>query len=82
MSADLGNAGAMLCYGLCLARGQGVEEDRVAAARWLKMSADLGDSAGMRNYGANGRGVVQDVVAAARYYKTSADLGYSDGMGN
>jgi TPR repeat protein len=47
MSADLGYARASFSYGGCLSRGEGIEQDLISAARYYKISADLGASDGM-----------------------------------
>jgi hypothetical protein len=56
-------------YGVCLENGEGVETDLASAARYFKMSADIGNSDGMSNYGwflANGQGLEQDLASAVR----------------
>jgi TPR repeat protein len=83
MAADLGNTDAVYEYGRCLAKGLGIEQDEVSAARYFKVAADLGNNSAMCEYAsclAVGRGVTREHVSAARYSKESADLSDADAM--
>ena len=44
MAADQGEARGRFNYGLCLANGQGVEQDVCEAVRYYKMAADQGEA--------------------------------------
>jgi TPR repeat protein len=73
----------MLDYGLCFAKGEGVDKDLVSAASYYKMAADLGNVVAMVNSGVClelGEGTEKDLVAAARYCRTTDALGNASGL--
>jgi TPR repeat protein len=67
-----------LRYGLCLEYGTGVSIDFASAAKYYRLSADQGNSAGQWHYGfclEYGNGVSIDLASAIEYYRLSADQG-------
>jgi TPR repeat protein len=44
VNLTLGNPDAQFSYGVCLAKGKGVEHNMAEAARYFKMSADQAHS--------------------------------------
>jgi TPR repeat protein len=62
-AADSGNAEAMFLLGVCYARGQKVEQDFTAAAKWFHDASRKGHAAATTSLGflyARGRGVRLD----------------------
>jgi TPR repeat protein len=76
--AAKGVAVAEFTLGNLYARGQGVSQDGIEAARWLRRAADQGYVAAFANLGnlyARGEGVAKDMKQAVRWYSIGADAG-------
>jgi TPR repeat protein len=77
-AADLGDATAQFNLGLLYAKGQGVQQDFVEAARWYAKAANQGNADAQEHLGTlyyRGRGVPQDYAQAALEYRKAADQG-------
>ena len=71
MSADAGDAEAMLNLGVMYENGRGVPKDEAEAVRWYRKSADAGDTKAMLNLGRayeNGQGVPKDAAEAILWF--------------
>ena len=75
-AADNGNPSAQLRYGRCLWQGEGVGANPLKALKYLKMSANSGNSAAMyiigKAYWNGGKGIEQDKEQGAKYFKLAA----------
>jgi hypothetical protein len=90
--AEGGDADAQFKYVCCLIKYAGIEEDKEVsnafvrdALRYLKMSADHGNTSAQIEYGNllyKGFYVEKDLVEAAKYYKMAADRGDALGQNN
>jgi hypothetical protein len=84
-AAAQGLAHAQFALGHIFAKGRGVAQSDVEAARWYRKAADHGDADAQNNLGgifAQGRGVAQSDVKAARWYRKVADQGIADAQYN
>lgn len=76
--AEAGDASAQANLAVLYLRGQGVDEDPAAAARWFRLAAVQGNPIAQDNLGQlyyQGRGVEQDFEEAARWIKAAAYQG-------
>jgi len=75
-AADNGNPSAQLRYGICLWQGEGVGANPLKALKYLKMLANLRNSAAMyiigKAYWNGGNGVDQDRIQGTEYLKNAA----------
>ncbi len=75
-TADKGNPSAQLRYGLCLWKGEGIEENPLEASKYLKSSANSGNSTAMyiigKAYWNGGNGIEQNKNQGAKYLKGAA----------
>ncbi|WP_349368407.1 tetratricopeptide repeat protein [Salinarimonas sp.] len=65
-------------YGVLLAEGRGVEEDRIAATAWFSRAARNGDVSGMVEFAIalfNGEGIAPNPEEAARWFREAAFRG-------
>lgn len=72
---EQGDASAQFYLGIMYAKGQGVPQDDVEAARWYRLAAVQGNVASQINLGvmyANGQGVPQDYAEAVTWYRKAA----------
>jgi Sel1 repeat len=79
--AEMGYAPAQYNLGVVYAKGRGVAQDYVEAAKWYRLAADQGHAAAQYSLGglyATGQGVAQDYVEAAKWYRLAADQGDPD----
>ena len=79
-AATKGVPAAHTLVGRILAEGLGIPQDFVAAARWYKRAAELGDVEGSFALGVlytEGRGVPKDFVAAAKAFELAAEKGHA-----
>lgn len=77
-AAVVGHAGAKAELAMLLMRGLGIEEDKVAAKRWLSEAARAGNEKAMYNLARQlklGDGVPRDTKMAYYWYKELADKG-------
>src|ERR1035438_156936 len=68
-----------MCY-----NGRGLPVDYVEAAKWYRLSAQLGNASAQANLGsmyANGIGMPKDYIEAVNLYRASALQGSNDGQG-
>lgn len=75
------NPAALYCLGDMYDRGQGVTEDPLLAAQWIRSAADLGYVDGMIRYGemlARGRGVLPDMKRAALWFRKAAEHDHTE----
>jgi TPR repeat protein len=78
-SADLECLPAMYNYGLCLYKGEGIQQNFEEAVFWFKRAAESGDIQAMYNYGASlfeGEGIQQKFEESVFWFQRSAELGY------
>jgi len=62
-----------------------VEQDDVAAVRWVRAAAEQGNAGAQFNLGAmhyNGNGMLVDYAAAAKWWKLAADQGQVNAISN
>ena len=74
---------AVFRLGYMYSYGAGVAEDRVEAAKWLRKSADRGNTDAQALLGAAyaaGQGVLQDYAEAVKWLRLAADQGNSAGQ--
>ncbi|CAB4488115.1 unnamed protein product [Rhizophagus irregularis] len=75
-TADKGNPSAQLRYGICLWQGEGISANSFEALKYLKLSANQGNSAAMyvigKAYLNGGNGIEQDRERGAKYLKEAA----------
>ena len=79
--AKTGNASAQPLIGFMYSMGQGVAQNEVEAARWLRMAAEQGYALAQSNLGARyaiGKGVTQDYAEAVKWLRLAADQGFAD----
>ncbi len=79
--AEMGYAPAQYDLGVVYAKGRGVAQDYVEAAKWYRLAADQGYATAQYSLGglyATGQGVPQDYVEAAKWYRLAADQGDPD----
>lgn len=72
---------ALYCLGDLYDRGQGVTEDPLLAAQWVRGAAELGYVDGMIRYGemlARGRGVLPDMKRAALWFRKAAEHDHTE----
>lgn len=80
-AANLGDAAAQYCLGLCYNNGQGVAQDYTKAVEYYQKAADQGYAAAQYSLGLCyecGCGVEKDLMKAAEYYRKAVDQGNSD----
>jgi TPR repeat protein len=80
--AESGDATAQNQLGVAYSRGQSVDKDYEAAARWFLRSAEQGNPDGQVNLGVaygKGQGVKQDDIAAVKWFRKAAEQGNSTG---
>jgi hypothetical protein len=80
MAADQKCVTGHTMYGLCLARGLGVQIDLASATRYFKRAADENCAAGQTWYGwcvEEGFGIGIDLATAAKYYRLAANQHYA-----
>eukprot|EP00729_Bicosta_minor_P017680 gene17680-biopygen17232 len=66
--------------GVMYAKGEGVEQDRIKAAKWFRKSAEAGNAVAQFNLGIlyhTGHGVEQDDVEAAKWIRKVAEAGHA-----
>ncbi|KAI8367250.1 hypothetical protein BD560DRAFT_371623 [Blakeslea trispora] len=84
ISANLGMSDSQFQVGHMLCKGIGVEEDRLAAFKWFKKSAEKNNAKAMYYLGIyyyNGSGsIVRDHEQASMYFRRSAELGHVESM--
>jgi TPR repeat protein len=84
LQADQGNANAQYNLGEMYAKGDGVPQDKVKAARWFLKAAEQGHAGAQTNLGwiyVNGGGVVpKDSAEAMRWFRKAAAQGYAGGL--
>lgn len=83
--AERGNTTAMNNLANMYEQGQGVAQDRVKAAEWLRRAAELGDPVAQLNLGLayeKGLGVERDNHNAARWFQEAAEQGDKDAQFN
>jgi TPR repeat protein len=76
LSADQGDAGGQLNYGICLEHGSGVARDLEMAAHYYRLSANQGDLFAQCICAVwlhSGQGVAVDLKMRIHYYKLAAD---------
>lgn len=76
-----GNANAQFMLGSMYYTGQGIAQDYMEAAKWLRLAADHGHADAQYTLGAMytfGQGVTQDKNEASKWYRLAADQGNSD----
>jgi Sel1 repeat len=76
--ADQGDADAQFALAMMYASGQGVRQNHVEAAKWLRRAADQGDVLSQSMLGIMyeaGKGVPKDYAAAMSWYRKAADQG-------
>lgn len=69
---------AQYCYGICLAKGEGVKVNKIKAVRYFRISADNGYDEAQYCYGRclfNGYEIKQDLKEASYYFKKALDQG-------
>ena len=79
--AEVGYAPAQYDLGVVYAKGRGVAQDYVEAAKWYRLAANQGHATAQYSLGllyATGQGVPQDYVEAAKWYRLAADQGDPD----
>ena len=77
-AAEQGHVSAQLNLGYMYARGEGVSEDNIEAARWFRMAAEQGHAEAQVVLGliyADGEGVPEDDAEAVRWYRMAAEQG-------
>ncbi|RCI03839.1 hypothetical protein CU098_012107, partial [Rhizopus stolonifer] len=84
ISANLGFSDSQFQVGHMLCKGIGVKEDRQAAFKWFKKSAEKNNAKALYYIGIyhyNGSGsIVRDHEQARLYFKRSAELGHVEAM--
>jgi TPR repeat protein len=84
-AALLGHAGAQLNLGLFHWEGDGVPQDYVQAAKWVRMAADQEEAQGLFLMGAmlsGGLGMKQDHAGALSAYEAAVQKGWAPAMLN
>lgn len=77
-AANQGNALAQTNLGALYAKGRGVPQDDLQAAKWFRLAAAQGEAKAQANLGvfyAKGRGVAQDDKEAAKWFHLAAMQG-------
>jgi TPR repeat protein len=75
-AAELGHAGAQMCFGRCCEQGQGVAQDFSTAAHWYRKADEQNEphaACSLGNLYLSGRGVTQDLDEAVRCFRRDAD---------
>lgn len=83
--AQQGHIGAQFNLGVLYARGRGVSQDFIQAARWYRVAAEHGHALAQCNLGVlyeQGTGVVQSDEEASRWYRLAAEQGNAGGQNN
>lgn len=83
--AECGNADAQNTWGLALAQGRGVAQDRAAAASWFRKAAEQGNADAQTHLGymlANGNGVDKNVEEGLQWTRKAANQGHSGAQNN
>ncbi|KAK8867256.1 hypothetical protein M9Y10_010233 [Tritrichomonas musculus] len=83
LSADSGNAKAMLAYGDLLYNGDGTSTNKKEALKYFQQSAEQGNTSAMHKLGqmlSRGDTVKVNKKEAAKYYKRAADMGDIESM--
>jgi TPR repeat protein len=83
--AECGNAEAQNTYGLALAQGKDVKQDRAAAVTWFRKAAEQGHADAQTHLGymlANGNGVDKDLAEGLRWTRKAAEQGHSGAQNN
>jgi TPR repeat protein len=73
-----GNNKAQFLWGYMNAKGLGVPQDYVEAAKWYRMAAEQGNVFAQNNLGLmyeSGEGVTQDIIEGAKWYRKAAEQG-------
>lgn len=81
--AEQGDADAQFKLAVRYGSGQGVSQDWVEAARWLRLAADQGHAPGQSALGLvyrEGLGVTPDLTEAVRWVRRGADQGDVSGQ--
>ncbi len=76
--ANMGDAEAQYCLGLCYEEGNGVESDYVKAGYWYKKAAEKGNIKAQTAIGSlyeDGKGVEKNYAEAIYWYKKAAEQG-------
>jgi hypothetical protein len=78
-AAEGGNSDAQLQLAILYAKGEGVPQDYIVAAKWFRAAADHGSARAQYDLGVlyeRGRGVPVDVAEAAKWYLKAAEGKY------
>jgi hypothetical protein len=78
-AAEGGNSDAQLQLAILYAKGEGLPQDYIAAAKWFRAAADHGSARAQYDLGVlyeRGRGVPVDVAEAAKWYLKAAEGKY------
>ncbi|TLY53755.1 MAG: hypothetical protein E6K53_00040 [Gammaproteobacteria bacterium] len=78
--AECGNAEAQNTYGLALAQGKDVAQNRAEAVSWFRKAAEQGHADAQTHLGymlANGSGAVKDVAEGLQWTRKAAEQGHS-----
>lgn len=76
--ADKKDADAQRLLGHCYYYGKGVEQNKVAAVKWYRLAAELGNTNAQHDLGTcyhNGEGVKQDFKEAVKWHRCAAEQG-------
>ena len=80
LAAEQGDAEAQLEFGKCLFKGEGVEKDQAAAAKWILKAAEQGNIEAqyeIASFFGKGVGFDKDEEEAFKWVRMSADNGFA-----